>query len=217
MKENLKSDGWIDVSIPITTGMAHWPDRPPVYVEHVLDRRRGDDADVSRLSLGVHTGTHVDAPRNFFRGAAGIDRMPLDATIGRARVIPISDRQAVHVDELEMNEIQSGERILLKTRNSPQAWQSKNFFEDFVYISTAAAKWLADRGVRTVGIDYLSVGAYLVRNGEAVHRALLGAGVWIIEGLDLTRVPPGPCELICLPLKILGGDGAPARVVLRPI
>jgi arylformamidase len=197
--------------------MAHWPDNPPVELERTRDMERGDKANVSRLTLGVHSGTHMDAPVHFQPGAASIDRMPLDAAVGRARVIRIHDRIQVTVRELEAARIRHGERILLRTRNSPAAWRGPGFVEDFVHLSTEAAQWIAARGVRTLGVDYLSVGGYRARNGAAVHHALLGAGVWIIEGLDLSRVPAGPCELICLPLKLLGSDGAPARAIVRPL
>ena len=212
-----RAGGWIDISVPISTGMAHWPDNPPVDLQRTLDMERGDKANVSRLSLGVHSGTHMDAPVHFQPGAASIDQMPLDATVGRARVIRIRDRVQVTVRELEPARIRRGERILLRTRNSPTAWHGRRFVEDFVHLSTEAAQWIAARGVRALGVDYLSVGGYLARNGAAVHHALLGAGVWIIEGLDLSRVPAGPCELICLPLRLVGSDGAPARAIVRPI
>ncbi len=208
--------GWIDVSVPVASGMAHWPDNPPVEIERTLDLDHGDAANVSKLSLGAHTGTHMDAPIHFVRGATSIDRMPFDATIGPARVIAIKDPEAVRVKELEKHGIRRGERILLRTRNSPRAWQAPGFVEDFVYLTTEAALWIAARGVRTIGVDYLSVGGYRAGNGVAVHRALLEAGVWIIEGLDLSGVRPGPVDLICLPVKVLGGDGAPARAVVRP-
>jgi arylformamidase len=208
---------WIDVSVPLVDGMAHWPDNPPVRIERVLDMRRGDGANVSCISMGVHTGTHMDAPVHFRDDAPGIDRMPLDAVLGRARVLAIRDPEAVRVAELVKNHVRRGERILLKTRNSPRAWQAQGFVEDFVHLSTEAAEWLAAHGVRTVGVDYLSVGGFLAGNGAAVHRALLNAGVWVIEGLDLSRVPPGPCDLICLPLKVMLSDGAPARAIVRPL
>ena len=212
-----RARGWIDISVPISTGMAHWPDNPPVDLQRTLDMDRGDKANVSRWTLGVHSGTHMDAPVHFQPGAASIDQMPLDATVGRARVIRIRDRVQVTVRELEPARIRRGERILLRTRNSPAAWQGQRFVEDFVHLSTEAAQWIAARGVRALGVDDLSVGGYLARHGAAVHHALLGAGVWIIEGLDLSRVPAGQCDLICLPLRLVGSDGAPARALVRPL
>ena len=143
--------------------------------------------------------------------------IPLAALCGPARVIAISDPREITVAELAANAIGAGERILFRTRNSPHAWQQAHFVEDAVHLTTDAARWLAEHRVMTIGIDYLSVGGFAARNGAAVHHALLDAGIWIIEGLDLTHAPAGPCELMCLPLKIAGGDGAPARAFVRPV
>lgn len=211
------SSEWIDVSVAIRDGMVHWPTNPPIEVERVMDLAHGARANVSRLSLGVHTATHVDAPVHFRADGEGADAIPLDALIGRARVIEIRDPVHVTVAELEAANVVAGERILLKTRNSPGAWaRSPEFVPDAVHLSTEAAQWLAATRVLTVGIDYLSVGGFTVRNGVPVHHALIDGGVWIIEGLDLTHAPAGPCELICLPIKLAGSDGAPARAILRP-
>jgi len=209
------TEDWIDVSVPLRTGMVHWPDNPPVSIERVQDIERGDVANVSRLSLGVHTGTHMDAPVHFIRTGRGIDTMPLSATIGLARVIEIRDPESIKPEELRPYQIQPGERILFKTRNSARCWQTDDFVEDFVYISQEAARYLAEQQVQTVGVDYLSVGGFF-KDGVETHHALLGAGIWIIEGLNLSNVEPGIYELICLPLKIEGSDGAPSRAVLRP-
>ena len=206
--------GWVDVSVPLRSGMVHWPDNPPVRIERMLDIERGDVANVSTISLGSHTGTHMDAPIHFVRGGEGMDRMPLDATMGPARVVEIQDPAAIKPDELDPHGIGRGERVLFKTRNSSVAWWTQDFIEDFVYVSQEAARYLAERGVRTVGVDYLSVGGFHV-DGVETHRALLGAGIWVIEGLDLSRVEPGDHELICLPIKLEDGDGAPARALLR--
>lgn len=204
---------WIDVSVPLHSGMVHWPDNPPVMIERILDLERGDVCTVSKMSLGLHTGTHVDAPRHFLREGQGVDRAPLGALIGPARVIEITDTHAIQVDELRQHDIQPGERILFKTANSTRCWETDDFVEDFVYISQAAARELAQLKVPTVGVDYLSVGGFTA-DGPETHLALLGAGIWIIEGLNLARVRPGTYELVCLPLKIQDADGAPARVVL---
>jgi arylformamidase len=207
---------WIDISVAIRDGMVHWPDNPPIVVERTMDMERGAKANASMVSLGVHTATHVDAPAHFTPGAATIDQMPFDAGVGPARVLEIRDPTHITVAELELHAIAADERLLFKTANSPRAWQSPTFVQDAVHMSVEAARWLAARRVRTIGIDYLSVGGYAAGNGVEVHRALLDAGIWIIEGLDLTRVPAGPCELVCLPIKIAGGDGAPARAFVRP-
>jgi arylformamidase len=205
--------GWVDVSVPLRSGMVHWPDNPPVRIERMLDIERGDVANVSTISLGSHTGTHMDAPIHFVRGGEGMDRMPFDATMGLARVIEIQDATSIKPDELDPHGIGRGERVLFKTRNSSLAWWARDFIEDFVYVSQEAARYLAERGVRTVGVDYLSVGGFYA-DGVETHQALLGAGIWVIEGLDLSGVEPGEHELICLPLKVEGGDGAPARALL---
>lgn len=207
-------EGWIDVSVPLRSGMVHWPDNPPVRIERMLDMECGDAANVSTISLGSHTGTHMDAPIHFVPGGAGMDRMPLDATIGQARVIEIQDPVSIKPDELDRHEISRGERVLFKTQNSARRWWTEDFIEDFVYVSQEAARYLTDRGVRTVGVDYLSVGGFH-KDGVETHQALLGAGIWVIEGLALSGIGPGEYELICLPLKVEDGDGAPARAILR--
>ena len=212
----MEANGWIDVSVPLRSGMVHWPDNPPVRIERMLDIDRGDVANVSKISMGSHTGTHMDAPLHFVGEGKGLDEMPLDATIGRSRVIEIKDPESVKRCDLRRHGIRGGERILFRTRNSTRAWQTNAFVEDFVYISQEAARYLAAWGVRTVGIDYLSVGGFL-RDGVETHRALLEAGIWVIEGLDLLRVEPGEYELVCLPLKVERGDGAPARAILKEI
>ena len=208
------SKKWIDISVTIRTGMARWPDNPEVRVERMMDMERGHVCTVSTLSMGSHTGTHMDAPAHFIRHGQGLDQMPLEATIGPARVIAIRNREAVKVDEIHPRKIRRGERILFKTRNSTRSWKMDAFDEDFVYISKEAAQYLAERKIRAVGVDYLSVGGYR-RDGVETHKALLGAGIWIIEGLNLAKVAPGRYELVCLPLKILNSDGAPARAILR--
>ena len=196
--------------------MVHWPSDPPVAIERVLDMRRGDPANISAMSMGSHTGTHMDAPLHFVQGGTSIDEMPLDVPVGRARVIEISDPWSIKPEELATHRLRRGERILFKTRNSGRAWGTEPFREDYVYVSLAAGRYLAGRGLRLIGIDYLSVAQF---GDEAIdtHKTLLEAGVWIIEGLDLSGVQPGTHDLICLPLRIHEGDGAPARAIVRPI
>jgi arylformamidase len=207
---------WIDVSVTVRHGMVHWPDNPPVALQRAMDIARGDACNVSHLAMGVHTGTHMDGPVHFRHGAAGIDEMPLAATMGEARVVEISHPRQVTVEELRSHALRAGERVLFRTANSDRCWQSETFVEDFVYISEEAAAHLAERRVQTVGVDYLSVGGYRA-DGAKIHRILLDAGVWIIEGLDLSPVQAGRYEMICLPVKLHGSDGAPARAILRPI
>ncbi len=206
-------DGWIDVSAPVKQGMVHWPGDPEIHIERVEDIAKGDEATVSGISMGAHTGTHIDAPLHFIAAGRSIDEMPLDVMVGPARVIEVKDREAIKVEELEKHRILSGERILFKTRNSG-LWQDDCFHEDFVSLTAGAARYLAGLKVAAIGIDYLSVGGYH-ENGAEVHRTLLEGHVWIIEGLDLTGVQAGSYDLICLPLKIEKGEAAPARAVLR--
>jgi arylformamidase len=194
--------------------MVHWPGDPPFHIERAEDQDKGDVATVSRMTLGVHTGTHMDAPLHFIPNARSIDTMPLDATVGPARVIPIRDTQSIQRDELKEHSIGAGDRILFKTINSAQAWNSDAFAETFVYISQDAARYLVDCGVRMVGVDYLSVGGYR-QDGPETHHALLGAGIWIIEGLNLSAVEPGIYDMVCLPLRLMGAEGSPARAILR--
>src|SRR6185369_4825981 len=205
---------WIDISVSLHSGMVHWPDNPPVKIERLKDMDKGAVCNVSVMSLGAHTGTHMDAPLHFLKNGKSLDKLPLEATIGPARVVEIKDREMVRPDELRAHNLRRGERILLKTRNSSRCWKTDEFVEDFVYIAREAAQYLVDRGVRTIGVDYLSVGGFH-RDGLETHRILLGAEVWIIEGINLSKVKPGNYELVCLPLKVLGSDGAPARALLR--
>jgi arylformamidase len=205
---------WIDVSVPLVSGMIGWPGDEAVRVERLQEVGRGDPCTLTRLVLGTHAGTHVDAPSHYLAGGATLDAMPLDATLGPARVIAISNPVAVTTKELARHRIRPGERLLLRTRNSRRRWWEKPFTEDYVFISPAGARWLAERRVCCVGIDALSVGGFR-EGGRETHDALLGAGIWIIEGLDLTAVRPGPVDLVCLPLRIAGVEGAPARALVR--
>jgi arylformamidase len=207
---------WIDVSVPLYSGMIHWPTNPTVEIEPASSIAHGDTANVSQISMGSHTGTHMDPPYHFIASGKTIDEMPLDAGIGYCRVIEIVDPEAITAAELKQFEIRLGERILFKTANSSHDWPARAFAEDYVGVAPDAAQHLVESKVRLVGVDYLSVGPYGDRNPET-HRALLGAGIWIIEGLNLAALHPGRYELICLPLRIRQGDGAPARAIVRSI
>jgi len=207
---------WIDISVPLRNGMVHWPGDSPFKLERIQDMEHGDSSNLSRIDMGAHSGTHIDATLHFIGDGASIDRMPLSMAIGPARVIEINDPESIKPEELKQHRIRRGERLLFKTRNSPRVWKNDSFVEDFVFVSMEGARFLARRGVALVGVDYLSVGGYKC-NGSEVHRILLQAGVWIIEGLDLSQAAPGKYELICLPLRIDQGEGAPARAVIRPV
>jgi arylformamidase len=214
MNDPALGHNWIDISVPLHAGMAHWPDDRPFDRVETQTIATGDPCNLSEISASAHIGTHMDAPRHYLADGAGIDTFPISAGIGRARVIAIHDPELIRVAELKPYKIAKGERVLFKTRNSQVAWATSTFQEKFVYIPPDTATFLADCCVQTVGVDYLSVGAY-ERDGAETHRTLLRAGVWIIEGLNLKDVEPGDYELVCLPLKIVGSDGAPARAVLR--
>ena len=209
---NQPEEPWVDVSVPIHDGMVHWPGNPPVEIVQTEHIERGDPATVSRLSLGAHTGTHVDAPVHFIVRAAGIDRVPLDRLIGPARVLDLGEIDRIQPAHIEPVEIRPGDRILFKTGNSGR-WGEKRFRSDYTYLSVEAAQLLVERGVWALGIDYLSIGS--IDHGAETHRVLLEAGVVIIEGLDLSRVEAGSYDLVALPIRLEGLDGAPARVVLR--
>jgi arylformamidase len=205
---------WIDISLPLHNGIVHWPDDRAFDRTETLKIANGDPCNLSEFRASAHIGTHMDAPRHFLADGAGIESFPISAGIGRARVIAISDPELIRVSELKPYRLAKGERVLFKTRNSEECWTTSKFQERFVYIPLETAAYLADCGVQTVGVDYLSVGGFET-DGAETHRTLLRAGVWIIEGLNLKDVEPGDYELICLPLKMMGSDGAPARAVLR--
>ncbi len=207
---------WIDISVPLRNGMVTWPGDAPFQRTSTLEIAKGDECNLSQISTITHIGTHMDAPRHYLEGAAGMEAMPIAAAIGRARVIGIADPEVIRISELDPHHLTEGERVLFKTENSEHCWKTDRFQEKYVYIAPEAARYLAGRGVQTVGVDYLSVGGF-DSGGVETHRILLQAGIWIIEGLNLEHVEPGEYELVCLPLKIIGGDGAPARAVLRKL
>ena len=207
---------WIDVTVPLRNGMTHWPGDPAFALTRVLDQTGGDVCTLSTISLSVHTGTHMDAPLHFLPNGSTMETLPLDAVIGPVWVIQIQDSKAIRRSELLQHRILPGERILFRTANSQGAWDSDDFLEDFIFIARDGAEYLAEIGIRTVGVDYLSVGGFR-EDGVETHQALLRAGIWIIEGLDLRRIEPGPYEMICLPLKLMDAEGAPARAVLRKL
>jgi arylformamidase len=209
----MRGEPWIDVTVPIRAGMVHYPDDPGVEIRQWKHLERGDPATVSHLSLGAHTGTHVDAPVHFLRGTPGIDELALDAMIGPARILDLPDTARITARDLAGHEILPGERLLLRTSNSIRCWNADRFVEDYVHLDASAATLLAERRVRMIGIDYLSIGGG--DDGPEVHRILLGAGTVILEGLDLSLAGAGAYDVVCLPIKILGGDGAPARVAVR--
>ena len=199
----------LDISIPIRTRMPIYPANAGVALRRIDAIADGAVANVSAVDLGAHTGTHVDAPNHFLDGAGGVDTVALAPLIGPAVVVDATavdktlDAAAVAAAGVPAG----AERVLFKTRNS-QLWEQDEFSEDFLSFDASGARALLDAGVSLVGIDYLSVG------DPGAHRALLGADVAVVEGLDLRAVEPGPYQLVCLPLKLVGSDGGPARAVL---
>jgi arylformamidase len=205
------SSKWLDVSVPIYAGMVHFPDNPPIEIDTITHVERGDVCTLSALRIGTHTGTHIDAPIHFLPGGTGAEEVPLVNLVGPARVIEIKDSDAVKAEELRVHNLGVRERLLFKTSNSERCWETSQFVHDFISIAEDAASYLASLNTLAVGIDYLSAGS------PETHRALLNAGVVIIEGLNLKGISQGRYELLCLPLKILGGDGAPARALLKSL
>lgn len=203
---------WMDISVGLKSKMACWPGNPEVKVESISSIAAGQAYNASTLSLCVHSGTHMDAPRHLLKNGLSIDRLPFEKVVGPARVIAIKSRTAITPEELKSHRLKKGDRILFKTAGSA-LWKKKGFVEDYVYITEPAARYIAKAGVFSVGIDYLSVGSF--KDGVATHKILLGNGVWVIEGLNLSKVKPGRYDLICLPLSIPDSDGAMARAIIR--
>jgi len=203
---------WIDVSVPVSEEMAVFAYEQKPQFERRASMDRGDMGNNSTIHMGIHTGTHLDAPRHGIIDGKTIDKMPLSDAIGPARVIEINDMEAVRAEALKQYQFKRGERVLFKTQNSARCWKTDAFVADFVYIATDAAQILADAEVRLVGIDYLSVGG-----PPETHKILLCAGVWLLEGLDLSAVIPGNYNLVCLPLRLIGVEGSPVRAVLQPL
>lgn len=203
---------YYDITVPIHAGMPVYGDDPPVEISRTHSINSGDPYNVSRLLMGAHTGTHVDAPSHFVDGAGGVDEIPLEVLIGPVKVVDLSSVSVVSADALAGAELNGAKRLLLKTSNS-RLWSETGFRKDFVYLTGDAAEYLVAAGVKLVGIDYLSVEEFDAAPASA-HLALLGAGVVILEGVNLSEVEAGEYKLICLPLPIKGCDGAPCRAVL---
>jgi arylformamidase len=201
-----------DVTVPLAPGMLAYPGDPPFEIEAIT--RAGDAPyGLSQMVLTTHSGTHVDAPAHLLPGGTTVDQLPLEILLGKARVVELSSRERVERVDLEALDLRDDLRVLLKTRMSAQMLRP-GYQEDHLYLTVDAAHYLAQAGLKLVGFDYLSID----RCGSAdfpAHHALLGAGVVLIEGLDLSEVEPGEYEMACLPLRVGGGDAAPARVVLR--
>lgn len=203
-----------DITLSIRRGMVIYPGDPAVEVEPHSRIADGDDANVTALSMGTHTGTHVDAPSHFIEGGTPVDELALERLIGPAAVVRV-DPEVTAIGEAELRAagIDGAERVLLRTRNEALLDRS-DFDEGFAHLTGDGARYLLEAGVRLVGIDYLSIEASDAEDMVA-HRTLLERDVVVLEGLDLREVPPGRYDLICLPMKLEGLDGAPVRAVLR--
>jgi arylformamidase len=202
-----------DASVPLRAGMPTYAGEPGPKLEHLKQIARGDSANVTALSLGSHTGTHVDAAPHFLDGRSTVEAMPIEALVGPVQVVEFVERRHITGGDLDSASIPAGKtRLLLKTPNS-HFWDDDEFHTDFVGLTGDAARWLVGRGTVLVGIDYLSIEQYRSPTHE-VHKLLLEAGVIIVEGLDLRNVPPGAYTMACAPLKVVGAEGAPARVFL---
>ena len=202
-----------DVSVPLSPALPTFPGDPAFQMEFTHRIADGQPYNVARITLGTHAGTLVDAPYHFLADGSTVDHLPLEILMGKARVVAVSARDKVDRTDLEALDLRDDIRVLLKTRMSGQLRVSE-FQEDFVYLTPDAASYLVQAGIKLVGIDYLSVEKYQSKEFGA-HHTLLSAGVVIVEGLDLSGVAPGEYEMTCLPLRIAGADGSPARVVLR--
>jgi len=203
-----------DITIPIEPDMPVWPGDPAVSLQQVSKIEAGDNANVTHVSLSAHTGTHVDAPYHFLSDGDTLEKVPLNLLMGRVYVLHLPDVDLITADVLKRAEIPPRtRRVLFKTRNS-EFWERgvKEFQADFVALSSDAAQYLVNRGVKLVGIDYLSIAPY--RESRPTHEILLQAGIVIIEGVNLSEVTQGRYTLYCLPLNLQGVDGAPARAVL---
>lgn len=203
-----------DLTLTITPDLVVWPGDPPVQMTQPLHLERGNICTVTRLALGAHTGTHLDAPAHFIRGGATVETLDLQTLVGPALVVDVGEAAQIGTAVFSTLPIPPGtERLLLRSRNSARwAAGERHFFEQYVAIEPDGAQWLVDHGVKLVGVDYLSVAPF--PDPAPTHQILLGAGIIAVEGLNLYAVKPGLYQFICLPMKLGGSDGAPVRAIL---
>jgi len=206
---------WIDITRSLTTGMIQWPGDPLFRCRRFAHRTGPDTSNVSEISTCVHVGTHIEAPLHFVPDGRDIADVPLSQLCGPAVVVDVAADRDIVVEDLKEVDLCKDDRVLFRTVNR-KLWEKATFDEHFGGISDEAALWLVAQGVQVVGVDYLSVDGYQAA-GYPAHQALLGNGVVIIEGLDLSAIVPGRYEMVALPLKIAGCEASPARVVIRPV
>lgn len=207
--------GIIDISVPLSSNTPIWPDSPGICLHWHKRLDAGDECNNSRLDCDTHVGTHVDAPSHFLVNGATVEQLSLEVLIGTAVVAYLPKVSAIAASDLEDLALPSGiERLLLRTRNS-ELWEAgvAEFRKDYVALTSDAAQWVVDHNISLIGVDYLSVQRY--GDSPLTHQVLLESGVVILEGLNLADVQPGSYELICLPIRLVGAEGAPARAVLR--
>jgi arylformamidase len=208
-------NSWIDVSVDLCSMLPTWPGDPTLNISKFADIDKGKVCNVTQLSMSAHTGTHMDAPKHFINNGKTMSDWTLESTTGPVKVFETGDKEFITVDEIKKFDIQKGDRIIFKTPNSSYEWFEKPFNENFVCFSNEAAEYIAQKQIMTVGVDYLSVGG--MKNGKEVHNFILGAGIWIIEGLYLKDIKPGNYNLLCMPIKLKGADGAPSRAFMKSI
>jgi len=208
-----------DISITISNELVTWPGDPKVNIQLPIQMKKGDACNVSRWEIGAHTGTHTDAPFHFIDDGKGIDEVPLDLYIGPCLVVEVKPK-TINIEREDIAHVKfSGHtRVLFKTRNSDH-WKNNNmeFDKDFISVGVTGAEFLIQKGIKLVGVDYLSVESFHAPFEHPVHKKLLGQHIVVVEGLNLSAVKPGEYELLCMPLKIKHGDGTPVRAALREL
>ncbi|MBF0216845.1 MAG: cyclase family protein [Candidatus Omnitrophica bacterium] len=212
----MRGKEWIDISLPVFNGMVGWPGDPVFKRTLFKDMGKGDTVYGSKLELSAHTGTHLDAPLHFLENGPSVDKLPIGSMVGPSRVVVIKDARAIKPEELAKHSIRKGERLLLKTVNSGIIGKIRHFRKDYVYLTLDGARYLAEKKVRLVGIDYYSIGGIdKAAKGRGTHKVLMSANIPIIEGLDLSGVKEGRYDLIVLPLRLAGSEASPVRAVVR--
>lgn len=203
-----------DLTLTITPDLIVWKGDPPIQMTQPQHLDRGDVCTVTRLNMSAHTGTHLDAPAHFIPGGATVETLDLYTLVGPALLVDVGDVDQITTAVLEQLPIPPGAtRLLLRSRNAARwAAGETEFYEPFVAIEADGAQWLVDHGIKLVGVDYLSVAPY--HDAVTTHQILLGAGVIAVEGLNLYEIPTGLYQLVCLPMKLGGSDGAPVRAIL---